>query len=90
MGRRKLIWQGSASMPKGKQGDRPVKRPRATPESVVQAPREYRCTQCGGDAFMGYSAGTGRHSDWGGRVKKGERLCRPCFARRPERISAAG
>jgi hypothetical protein len=40
----------------------------------------YPCTDCSGDAFLGYSAKTKR--DWGGKVKKGERLCTACFRKR--------
>lgn len=41
---------------------------------------EFPCTQCGGDAFVGYSANKG--SDWDGKVKIGERLCTSCFQSR--------
>ena len=41
---------------------------------------EYPCTECGGDAYIGYMAKKG--SDWGGLVYCGERLCTACFKRR--------
>jgi hypothetical protein len=40
----------------------------------------YPCTECSGDAFLGYSAR--KKSGWGGAVKKGERLCTACFRKR--------
>lgn len=43
---------------------------------------EYPCTSCNGDAFIGYSCGKKRKSDWGGLVKPGERLCTRCFKER--------
>lgn len=42
----------------------------------------YPCTVCGGDAFIGYAAGRRKEQDWGGKVKRGERLCTRCFQRR--------
>ena len=41
---------------------------------------EYPCTDCGGDAFIGYSAN--KEADWNGKVKIGERLCTACFQKR--------
>lgn len=41
---------------------------------------EYPCTECGGDAFVGYASN--KKSAWGGLVKKGERICTRCFQRR--------
>jgi hypothetical protein len=37
---------------------------------------QHPCTACGGDASVGYGKG------WDGKVKKGERLCTPCFQKR--------
>lgn len=37
---------------------------------------EFPCTECAGDAFVGYAEG------WQGQVKKGERLCTRCFQKR--------
>lgn len=48
----------------------------------VERPREYPCTQCGGDAFLAYTAGEEPGADWGGRVKRGERICLRCFRSR--------
>jgi len=45
------------------------------------SPHEYPCTQCGGDAFIGYSASR-KHGNWNGKIKIGERLCTPCFQKR--------
>ena len=42
----------------------------------------YPCTQCGGDATIAYLAGKKKGKDWGGKVKKGERLCTRCFQQR--------
>jgi hypothetical protein len=41
-----------------------------------EPPKEFACTECGGDAFLGYSEG------WNGKVTKGERLCTYCFRKR--------
>jgi hypothetical protein len=41
---------------------------------------EYPCTECGGDAFIGY--GSDKEDCWQGKVKKGERLCTQCFQKR--------
>lgn len=41
----------------------------------------HACTACGGDAFIGYSSGQDEQA-WGGKVKKGERLCTRCFQAR--------
>lgn len=43
---------------------------------------EFPCSQCGGDAMIGYTAGRRKGSDWNGKVKRGERLCTACFQRR--------
>lgn len=40
----------------------------------------YLCTECGGDAYMAYSART--KDDWGGKIKKNERLCLTCGRKR--------
>jgi len=41
---------------------------------------EYPCTQCGHDAFIGYTSS--KKADWDGKVKPGERLCTECFQKR--------
>lgn len=41
---------------------------------------EYPCTECKGDAFIGYTAK--KKGDWGGLVQPGERLCTRCFQKR--------
>ena len=41
---------------------------------------DYPCTECGGDAFIGYSAN--KKETWDGKVKPGERLCTSCFQKR--------
>ena len=41
---------------------------------------EFPCTECGGDAFIGYCAN--KKGDWGGKVNPGERLCTRCFQKR--------
>lgn len=43
---------------------------------------EYPCTDCGGDAYIGYAAGKEKNSDWNGLLKKVERLCTGCFKKR--------
>lgn len=45
------------------------------PDAVPAKPK-FSCTECGGDALVGYGNG------WEGRVKKGERLCTRCFQKR--------
>ena len=47
---------------------------------VMKKGEEYPCTECGGDAFIAYSAK--KNGDWGGLVKPGERICLPCGKRR--------
>lgn len=43
-------------------------------------PQQWPCTACGGDATIAYTArGT---ADWGGLVRRGERLCLACGRRR--------
>lgn len=51
------------------------------PARVNEMPEDtsYRCTSCGGDAYIAYSAGNG---DWGGKVKAGERICLACGRKR--------
>jgi hypothetical protein len=57
---------------------------------TAKAEEKYPCTECGGDAFIAYSASTiksgkrkGEEEDsWGGLVKAGERLCTSCFRKR--------
>jgi hypothetical protein len=39
-------------------------------------PKTYPCTDCDGDATIGYGKG------WDGKVKNGERLCTRCFSKR--------
>ena len=41
----------------------------------------YPCTDCGRDAFIGYTSGKGDLS-WDGKIKKGERVCLPCGRKR--------
>lgn len=41
---------------------------------------DYPCTDCDRDAYVGIAASEG--SDWGGRVKIGERLCMLCARKR--------
>lgn len=41
------------------------------------AKHQFPCTNCGGDAFIGY--GANKPGDWGGKVQPGERLCTRCF-----------
>lgn len=41
---------------------------------------EYPCTECSLDATIGY--GSNKKDGWGGKTKKGERLCTKCFTRR--------
>jgi hypothetical protein len=53
-------------------------KPRAKP--TARRPKQYPCTECGGDASIAYSANG--ESNWGGRVKEGERLCTRCFKKR--------
>lgn len=51
---------------------------------------KYPCTECGGDAFIGYCARTitrGKNkgkqvSSWDGKVKPGEILCLSCGRKR--------
>ena len=50
---------------------RRIRKPKEPP-----APKQYLCTECGGDAFIAYSAG------FDDKVKPGERLCTRCFVRR--------
>jgi hypothetical protein len=60
-----------------------MKTKQAAPEIVHPKPRkEYPCTDCGGDAYIGYPAGRRKTESWGGLVKKGERLCLACGRRR--------
>ena len=47
---------------------------------MIDMKPKYPCTQCGKDAFVGYTAH--KKGDWGGVVKKGERLCTGCFKKR--------
>jgi hypothetical protein len=47
------------------------------PETAAAIAPKWPCTQCGRDATIAYSAKKG--SDWGGKVKIGERLCLSCF-----------
>jgi hypothetical protein len=47
---------------------------------ATQKPKQYLCTECAKDAFLGYTAG--KDADWGGRVRPGERLCTSCFKKR--------
>lgn len=55
---------------------------RAKPQAPAPAPRQdYPCTSCGGDAYIGVSAGR-KPMNWGGLVKRGERLCFTCFRKR--------
>jgi hypothetical protein len=44
------------------------------------AQSEFPCTECGRDAYIGYTAG--KTGDWDGKVKPGERLCTSCFTKR--------
>jgi len=52
--------------------------PKWTPKAAkpIRAEKKYPCTQCGEDAYLGYTGG------WDGAVKEGERLCTRCFKRR--------
>ena len=47
---------------------------------AVEPPKQYLCTECGGDAYIAYSAD--KNGDWGGLVKVGERVCTRCFRKR--------
>ena len=49
---------------------------------TTETTREWPCTECGGDAMLAYTAGKRPGSDWGGKVKRGERLCTSCFRKR--------
>lgn len=42
--------------------------------------KKYICTQCGGDATIGYSAS--KKATWFGKVKPGERICLVCGYKR--------
>lgn len=53
---------------------------RASQGSRYETVDGHPCTECGGEAYMGYTAN--KTSDWGGLVKNGERLCDKCFRRR--------
>ncbi len=53
---------------------------RHTPHQREPQQKEYPCTSCGMDAFIGYVAN--KKGDWNGLVKIGERLCTRCFERR--------
>lgn len=44
------------------------------------AAKEYPCTECGGDATIGY--GSEDKESWDGITKKGDRLCTSCFRKR--------
>ena len=64
--------------PKGKRGVGPSGQPPvAAPARSVP---DYPCTECGGDAFFGYTAD--KPTDWNGAVQVGERLCSRCAAKR--------
>lgn len=52
------------------------KRPEKMKPHVAIGKADYRCTECGGDAFVAYGAG------FGGKVKSGERICTRCFVKR--------
>ena len=52
-----------------------------TPKHQQATAHKFPCTQCRGDAFVGYTASK-EHGDWGGLVKIGERLCSRCFQAR--------
>lgn len=43
---------------------------------------EFPCTECGGDAIIGYCCGKSKNDNWGGLVKNGERLCLSCGKKR--------
>jgi hypothetical protein len=42
--------------------------------------QKFPCTECGGNATVAYVAN--KDSDWGGKIKKDERLCLVCGAKR--------
>ena len=42
---------------------------------------DFICTECGGDATVAYTSGR-RKEAWNGMVKKGERVCMRCGAKR--------
>jgi hypothetical protein len=42
--------------------------------------KKYYCTECNGDAYIAYTAK--KKKDWGGLIKKGERLCISCGKKR--------
>jgi len=46
----------------------------------IEPPKLYKCTDCGGDATCAYTAN--KKMDWGGKIKKGERICFPCGRKR--------
>ena len=50
------------------------------PTTPLPEEKEYVCTECGGDAFIAYIVKD--RDDWGGLIKKGERLCLVCGRKR--------
>jgi hypothetical protein len=59
-------------MPSAKRRRPPIVKP-------VAAASKYPCTQCGGDALVGFVAN--KPGDWYGKINVGERLCTGCFVR---------
>jgi hypothetical protein len=50
--------------------------------TMHEAPQpRYPCTECGKEAYLRYGWGP-RGQDWGGKTKKGEKLCTSCFQKR--------
>jgi hypothetical protein len=52
---------------------------------LVEPPQQYQprypCSECGQEAYIRYGWGP-RGQDWGGKTKKGEKLCTSCFQKR--------
>jgi hypothetical protein len=57
---------------------------------MIDDKKEYKCTECGGDATLAYIPNTikrgknkGKEIDgWDGLIKAGERICTRCFVKR--------
>lgn len=51
-------------------------------ENPTPGPHQWPCTQCGGNAMIGYGPGWGDLKGGEEVVKQGERLCTRCFMSR--------
>ncbi len=49
------------------------------PPRQIKSPPSYKCTECGGDAFIGFTKWSGPDGEI---VSKNERLCSRCLAKR--------